>query len=87
MEKDIESKRLMENALPLPTEQQERLGNIRKETSDIMHKVGFLHSELSERMARLEAQAEYGKLKKLMNDLEKKEQELDKKIESGKGGK
>jgi len=32
-------------------------------------------------MARLEAQAEYGKLQKLMKDLENKEKELDKKIQ------
>ncbi len=37
-----------------------------------MHKVGFLHSEIGERVARLEAKAEYGKLQKLMKDLEKK---------------
>lgn len=87
VEKDLESKRLMENALPLPKEQQERLAGIRKNTSEIMNKVGFLHGELNERMARLEAQAEYGKLQKLMKDLEKKEQELDKKIEdTGKRG-
>lgn len=81
VEKDLESKRLLENALPLPKEQQERLANIRRDTSEIMNKVGFLHGELSERMARLEAQAEYGKLQKLMKDLENKEKELDKKIE------
>ncbi|MGF7118323.1 hypothetical protein [Methanobacterium oryzae] len=81
VEKDLESKRLLENALPLPQEQQERLSNIRKDTSQIMNKVGFLHGELNERMARLEAQAEYGKLQKLMKDLENKEKELDKKIE------
>lgn len=86
VEKDLESKRLLENALPLPKEQQERLANIRKDTSKIMNKVGFMHGELNERMARLEAQAEYGKLQKLMKDLEDKEKELDKKIEKG-GGK
>lgn len=81
VEKDLESKRLLENALPLPKEQQERLANIRKETSEIMNKVGFMHGELNERMARFEAQAEYGKLQKLMKDLEKKENELNKNIE------
>ncbi len=86
VEKDLESKRLLEYALPLPKEQQERLAGIRRETSEIMNKVGFMHGELNERMARLEAQAEYGKLQKLMKDLENKEKELDKKIEKG-GGK
>jgi len=82
VEKDLETKRLMENVIPLPKEQQEQLANIRQGTSDIMHKVGYLHSEISERVARLEAKAEYGKLQKLMKDLEKKESELDKKLEN-----
>ena len=73
---------MMENVLPLPQEQQEELANIRRNTSDIMHKVGFLHSEIGERVARLEAKAEYGKLQKLMKDLEKKENDLDKKVEN-----
>ena len=81
VEKDLETKRLMENAIPLPVEQQERLAEIRQGTSDIMHNVGYLHSEISERVARLEAKAEYGKLQKLMKDLENKEMELDKKME------
>ncbi|HEX3014612.1 MAG TPA: hypothetical protein VHO92_10165 [Methanobacterium sp.] len=81
VEKDLETKRMMENVIPLPKDQQEQLANIRQSTSDIMHKVGYLHSEISERVARLEAKAEYGKLQKLMKDLEKKESELDKKME------
>jgi len=80
VEQDLETKRLMENVIPLPKDQQEQLANIRQGTSDIMHKVGYLHSEISERVARLEAKAEYGKLQKLMKDLEKKESELDKKM-------
>ncbi len=82
VEKDIETKRIMENVIPLPKEQQEELANIRRNTSDIMHKVGFLHSEIGERVARLEAKAEYGKLQKLMKDLEKKEKDIDKKFEN-----
>lgn len=81
VEKDIETKRMMENVIPLPKEQQEQLAKIRQGTSDIMHKVGYLHSEIGERVAHLEAKAEYGKLQKLMKDLEKKEKELDKKME------
>ena len=84
VEKDIETKRMMENILPLPAEQQEQLANIRRNTSDIMHKVGFLHGEISERVALLEAKAEYGKLQKLMKDLEKKEKDIDKKFEGRK---
>ena len=84
VEKDMETKRMMESVIPLPKEQQESLATIRQNTSEIMHKVGYLHSEISERVALLEAKAEYGKLKKLMNDLEKKESDIDKKL--GKGG-
>lgn len=83
VEKDLETKRMMENVIPLPKEQQESLANIRQNTSDIMHKVGFLHSEISERVALLEAKAEFGKLQKLMKDLEKKEKDIDKKLEGG----
>ncbi len=79
VEKDLESKRLMENVIPLPKEQQERLSNIRKNTSDIMHQVGFLHSEINERVTRLEARTEFIKLQKLMEEIDKKEKELDKK--------
>ncbi len=79
VEKDLESKRMMENVIPLPKEQQERLSDIRKSTSDLMNQAGFLHSEINERVTRLEARTEYLKLQKLLQDIEKKEQELDKK--------
>ncbi|MEW6010075.1 MAG: hypothetical protein CIT03_05875 [Methanobacterium sp.] len=78
VEKDLESKRLMETTIPLPKDQQEKLSQIRKNTSDLMHEVGFLHSEISERLARLEAQSEYKKLQKLLNEIEEKEKKLDK---------
>ena len=77
VEKDLESKRLMETTIPLPKDQQEKLSQIRKNTSDLMHEVGFLHSEISERLARLEAQSEYKKLQKLLNEIEEKEKKLD----------
>ncbi len=80
VEKDLETKRMMENVLPMPAEQQEQLAKIRQNTSEIMHKVGYLHGEISERVALLEAKAEYGKLQKLMKDLEKKETDIDKKL-------
>lgn len=79
VEKDLESKRMMENALPLPKEQQERLSTIRKSTSDLMQQAGYLHSEINERVTHLEARTEYLKLQKLLQDIEKKEKELDKK--------
>ncbi|MBI4814517.1 hypothetical protein [Methanobacterium sp.] len=83
VERDLESKRLMENVIPLPKDQQERLSNIRGETSKMMQKVGFLHSEINERVTRLETRAEYEKLQKLLDDIEKKEEELNKKGKKG----
>jgi predicted Holliday junction resolvase-like endonuclease len=47
VEKDLEAKRMMENVLPLPQEQQEKLAQIRGETSKLMHKAGFMHSEIN----------------------------------------
>ncbi len=86
VEKDLEAKRLMENVIPLPKDQQERLSQIRGETSNMMQKVGFLHSEINERVTRLETRAEYEKLQQLLEDIEKKEKQIDKKGKS-KGGK
>ena len=79
VEKDLESKRLMENPIQLPKEQQENLSNIRKSTSEVMNKVGYLHNEINERLARLEAQTEQKKLEKMLNDIEDKEKQLLKK--------
>lgn len=79
VEKDLESKRLMENPIQLPKEQQENLSNIRKSTSELMNKVGYLHSEINERLARLEAQTEEKKLEKMLKDIEDKEKQLVKK--------
>lgn len=79
VEKDLESKQMMENVIPLPQEQQERLSEIRKNTSELMNQAGYLHGEINERVTRLEARTEYLKLQKLLQDIEKKEQELDKK--------
>lgn len=78
VESDLKSKRLMETTIPLPKQQQEKLSMIRKNTSELMHDVGFLHSEISERLARLEAQTEFKKLQKLLNDIEDKEKQIDK---------
>jgi hypothetical protein len=86
VEKDLEAKRLMENVIPLPKDQQERLSQIRGETSNMMQKVGFLHSEINERVTRLETRAEYEKLQKLLEEIDKKEKQIEKKGKS-KGGK
>ena len=58
IEKDIESKRLMDNPIPLPQEQQDSLSAIRQSTTQVRSEVGYLHSEINERLARLEAQTE-----------------------------
>ncbi|MDR2544756.1 MAG: hypothetical protein LBD03_04305 [Methanobrevibacter sp.] len=76
VEKDIETKRLMENRLSLPKEQEGKLLNIRNSTTDILGDVGYLHNEVNERLARLEAQAEQKKLEKILKDIERKEKEL-----------
>ena len=85
VEKDLESKRLMETAIPLPKDQQDNLINIRQGTSDLMAEIGYLHSEISERLARLEAQTEFKKLQKMLNEIESKEAELEKKTKKNKG--
>ncbi len=87
VERDLESKRLMENVIPLPKDQQERLSQIRGETSKMMQKVGFLHSEINERVTRLETRAEYEKLQKLLEEIEKKEKMIEKKGKGIEGGK
>ena len=79
VEKDLESKRLMENPIQLPKDQQENLSSIRKSTSDIRGDVGYLHSEINERLARLEAQTEQRKLEKMLKEIEDKEKQLFKK--------
>lgn len=58
VEKDIESKRLMDNPIPLPQDKQDSLSAIRQSTTDVRSEVGYLHTEINERLARLEAQTE-----------------------------
>ena len=78
VEKDIESKRLMDNAIPLPQDQQDRLSEIRQSTTEARSRVGFLHSEINERLARLEAETEQKKLEKMLKEIEEKEAKLQK---------
>lgn len=85
VERDLESKRMMAN-ISLTGEEQAKLSEIRKSTSDLMQKAGYMHSEINERVGRLEVQTEYAKLQKLLTDIEKKEKEFDKKT-GKKGGK
>jgi 23S rRNA maturation-related 3'-5' exoribonuclease YhaM len=86
VERDLESKRMM-NDIVLPKDQQEKLTNIRETTSNLMQKTGFLHSEINERVNRLEAKTEYAKLQKLLMDIEEKEKELENKSKKSKVGK
>lgn len=78
IEKDIESKRLMDNPIPLPQEQQDSLSAIRQSTTQVKSEVGYLHSEINERLARLEAQTEQKKLEKMLKEIEAKEAKLKK---------
>lgn len=85
VEKDMESKRLMETAIPLPKDQQDNLIKIRGGTSELMAEIGYLHTEISERLARLEAQTEFKKLQKMLKEIEAKELELEKNTKKIKG--
>ncbi|MDR2829977.1 MAG: hypothetical protein LBB45_02905 [Methanobrevibacter sp.] len=76
VEKDIENKRLMENRIALPKEQEDKLLDIRNSTTSIIGDVGYLHNEVNERLARLEAQIEQKKLEKILKNIEKKEKDL-----------
>ena len=76
VEKDIESKRLMDKPIPLPQDQQDRLSEIRQSTTEARSRVGFLHSEINERLARLEAETEQRKLEKMLTEIEEKENKL-----------
>ena len=78
IEKDIESKRLMDNPIPLPQEQQDSLSAIRQSTTQVRSEVGYLHSEINERLDRLEAQTEQKKLEKMLKEIEAKEAKLKK---------
>ena len=79
VEKDLENKRIMENPIELPEEQQAQLTQIRHSTAEVMSKVGYMHSEINERLARLEAQTELKKLEKMLKEIEEKEKKLNKK--------
>lgn len=76
VEKDLENKRLMENPIKLPPEKQDHLSQIRDSTSEVRNNVGYLHSEINERLARLEAQTELKKLERMLKEIEDKENKL-----------
>ena len=77
-EKDLEEKRRRETLTRIPKEQQERLDAIKDDTDQIMQKIGYLNTEVNERVEKLEAETELVKLKKLSEELDKKESKLKK---------
>ena len=76
VEKDLESKQRKENLADLSEEDQNKLKEIRTNTSQITAKVGLLSTQVNERVEQLEAKNELVKLLKLSNELNKKEKEL-----------
>jgi type VI protein secretion system component VasK len=76
VEKDLEPIHLM---IGLPESQQEQLAKIRNNTGKMLRNVGFLQTELNERITRVELSKEYMKLQKVLEEIEKKEKEIEKK--------
>lgn len=80
VEKDLESKRRKEDMTDLSEEDQEKLKQIRLNTSEVIAKVGLLSTEVNERAEQLEAKSELLKLQKLAKKLDKKEKEIEKSL-------
>lgn len=78
VERDLENKQRKENLAELSEADQEKLKQIRTNTSEITAKVGLLSTQVNERVEQLEAKSELIKLEKLSNELDKKEKELEK---------
>lgn len=76
VEKDLDNKQRKENLTDLSEEDQNKLKEIRTNTSVITAKVGLLSSQVNERVEQLEAKNELVKLLKLSNELDKKEKEI-----------
>lgn len=76
VERDLESKQRKESLAELSEEDQEKLKQIRLNTSEITAKVGLLSTQVNERVEQLEAKNELVKLQKLSVELDKKEKEL-----------
>ena len=81
VERDLENKRRKEDLANLSVEDQEKLKQIRLNTSEVMAQVGLLNTEVSVKVEQLEAKTELLKLKKLSEELDKKEKELVKSLE------
>ena len=76
VEKDLDNKQRKESLADLSEEDQDKLKEIRTNTSEITAKVGLLSSQVNERVDQLEAKNELVKLLKLSKELDKKEKEL-----------
>ncbi|HIJ15011.1 MAG TPA: hypothetical protein HA277_01235 [Methanosphaera sp.] len=76
VEKDLQNKQKKENLAELSEEDQNKLKEIRANTSQITAKVDLLSSQVNERVDQLEAKNELVKLLKLTEELDKKEKEL-----------
>ena len=76
VEKDLEQKRIV---FGLPETEQEQLIKTRNNSEKMLRKVGFLQTELNERISRLETSKEYKKLQKDLEKIEEKENEIEKK--------
>lgn len=76
VEKDLQNKQKKENIAELSEEDQNKLKEIRTNTSQITAKVDLLSSQVNERVDQLEAKNELVKLLKLSEELDKKEKEL-----------
>ena len=80
VERDLENKQRKENLSELSQEDQERLRQIRTNTSDILGKISLLSSEVNEKADQLEAKSELLKLQKLSEKLDKKQAEIEKSL-------
>lgn len=76
VERDLESKHMM-NDIVLAKNHQEKLSQIKENTTDLMTKVGYVRNEINERVDHIDTTTEYKKLQKLLKDIDEKEKELE----------
>jgi hypothetical protein len=76
VERDLESKHMM-NDIVLTKNHQEKLSQIKENTTDLMTKVGYVRNEINERVNHIDTTTEYKKLQKLLKDIDEKEKELE----------
>ena len=78
VERDLESQYISD--IVLSNGQQKKLDNIRGNTSDLTHKIGYFNNKVNEKLDSLEEDKEYVKIQKLLTNLDKTSQKLGKKI-------